>query len=272
MAADATQTQLSGCWPLTAVHRRRAAPPLALLARPSSRSFQSLRPRGGRSRAGLHAGGLGQLGEEAGIAVAGEVGVGGGDQAGIRVGRRARRSSASSACDRGRPHAAGGGKIERVGPRPLEGGQAQGVDRCFDHHQPGRARRPARQPEQRLLAVGGETAPLRSAHLDAGELAIMAAMGKPGAAIRALPQHLMCHGARQHPPRQPARAREVAPGGAALRQRRPAPPSARRPVAVVARRTSWRRARNSAGRCQPAGAAGRAPGRSRGRDRAAAPG
>ena len=136
-------------------------------SRAARRSSRSARPAAGSRRTAPPAS-VAISAQPGGVAAAGGIGVGRGDQHAGRVGRQDLQKLLQRGDGR-RTHAAGGRGIQRVARAALDRRQAQGVDRRLAHRDAGQGTGAARQAEQRLVAARREIALVGAAHLDPGQ-------------------------------------------------------------------------------------------------------
>ena len=122
-----------------------------------------------------------QVREAGGVAPAGGVGVGRGDQQAGRVGRQHLQNLLQHG-DGCRTHAAGSCGIQRVATVALDCCQAQSVDRRLAHRDAAQAAGAAGQTEQGLTAACREVAVVGAAHLNAGQKSDPVLVREPGAA------------------------------------------------------------------------------------------
>src|SRR5580693_1153621 len=90
--------------------------------------------------------------------------------------------------DRARPHAPAACRVERIGARTLDGGDAQSVNRGFGENEPREGLSRWGQAEERLGAACERAFVGRPANIDVGDGTRAVEMSEPGAAGRALPQ------------------------------------------------------------------------------------
>jgi hypothetical protein len=87
--------------------------------------------------------------------------------------------------DRARPHASAGRRVDRIGGKILEGGDAQGIDRGLGENEPreGLSQSRWRQAEEGLGAAGERAFVGRPANVDMGYRIRTVEMAEPSAAI-----------------------------------------------------------------------------------------
>src|SRR5580704_8303081 len=90
--------------------------------------------------------------------------------------------------DRARPHAPAACRVERIGAKTLDGGDAQSVNRRLGENEPWEGLSRRGQAEEGLGAAGERAFVGRPANVDVGDGTRAVEMSEPGAAGRALPQ------------------------------------------------------------------------------------
>ena len=90
--------------------------------------------------------------------------------------------------DRARPHAPAACRVERIGAKTLDGGDAQSVNRGLGENEPREGLSRWGQAEEGLGAAGERAFVGRPANVDVGDGTRAVEMSEPGAAGRALPQ------------------------------------------------------------------------------------
>src|SRR5580700_4160021 len=90
--------------------------------------------------------------------------------------------------DRARPHATAARRVERIGAKTLDGGDAQSINRGLGENEPWAGWGRRGQAEEGLGAAGERAFVGRPANVDVGDGARAVDMSEPGAAGRALPQ------------------------------------------------------------------------------------
>src|SRR5580692_10039165 len=106
-------------------------------------------------------------------------------------GARERRHGCKQRLERGdgaRPHAPAACRVERIGAKTLDGGDAESVNRGLGENEPWEGLSRRGQAEEGLGAAGERAFVGRPANVDVGDGTRAVEMSEPGAAGRALPQ------------------------------------------------------------------------------------
>src|ERR1700733_9301460 len=102
--------------------------------------------------------------------------------------RRPRCEQRLEGGDRARPHAPAACRVERIGAKILDGGDAQSVNRGLGENEPWEGLSRWGQAEEGLGAAGERAFVGRPTNVDMGHGTLAVEMSEPGAAGRALPQ------------------------------------------------------------------------------------